>query len=233
MKLPLNFAPQGVRGKLVPSYPGSPPDDAFPVPCRPHPVRDALSLETPRASGSFYLCADCRGGPGLLLPLRGAGGRLVRSADQAGGGAAVLHAWCQAVAPEPAGGPRPLAAAPGGDGQHLPAVSAAGALAHAAGAPVAEPGHLPRLLVSVRPARDRAVGHRLHLHGGGQCVGGGVQRLGLQHPRHLPLAGAGGADDQCAGGGGRYLALHSGHHGAADAALRGGAPVTPPHRWLG
>ena len=54
--------------------------------------------------------------------------------------------------------------------------------------------------VSVRPARHRAVGHRLHLHGGGQCVGGGVQRLGLQHPRHLPLAGAGGADDQCGGG---------------------------------
>ncbi len=35
---------------------------------------------------------------------------------------------------------------------------------------------------------------------GGQCVGGGVQRLGLQHPRHLPLAGAGGDDDPRAGG---------------------------------
>ncbi len=34
-------------------------------------------------------------------------------------------------------------------------------------------------------------------------------------------------------GRGRYLALHSGHHGAADAAVRGGPPVAPTHRPLG
>ena len=96
---------------------------------------------------------------------------------------------------------------------------------------VAEPGHLPRfpLLCALPPPCSRpspsppwrgAVSAAV-------CSASASSILGI-----FPLAGAGGADDQCAGEG-SIPGTHSGHRGAADVAVRGGAPVAPPiGRWV-
>ena len=89
----------------------------------------------------------------------------------------------------------------GGDGEHLRAVSAAGAAAHAPGAPVAEPGHLPRFLyLCALPATVQSaiaftsMAGRQYLSAA-VCSASASSILGI-----FPLAGAGGADDQRAGG---------------------------------